>query len=142
MSIVPPPPPPVTPPNQSASTLDWRGGRSLGFDDELDDVRANSAPIVVSVLSFILGSAVLFFGNQGELLYPIIGYFFTPLVPAMCVFWDSVSQRKKSQEVSYFIRNFGFQKALKTIALLAYGVGVFQCFNLARDLASVLARGQ
>lgn len=139
MSTLPPPVPnsrrpanqPPAPPGSSISPSARVGSFS---QDDLE--KASPIPIIISAISIVLSSAIIFFGPDKSLIFGAVGYLLTPFITILATGIDAVSQRKKSSTYPWYVENPRYAKVLRILALVSLVLS-YPHINVLADYFSI-----
>lgn len=136
-----PPPPPTQPSFAGSFSAPPSGSLSFESSSNDDNVSASKLPIIVAA-SAILISAVLLLGLLPETVgTSIVGYLCTPIITTLCGFWDALSQRLKSKESAWYVKNWTYPNILRVLIAVGYLLAIWHSYNLAQEIGSRLANG-
>ncbi len=108
-----------------------------GFDMAKQSSKASFLPLLVASIAILISVAIYFFTRSmaNAFLLHLVAYLLTPLAVALCLGWDSISQRIGKGNDPWFTSNASYSLILRILT----GVSFFAAFPHIVAMATKIA---
>lgn len=100
--------------------------------------KASPIPLATSIAILLASSSLLFFVGRGDVFSGLASYLLAAVGTALCVAWDSVSQRKGMKNPN-FTPNRLQSRALQIFAILGISIAVVHIIRISEAAAEYLS---
>jgi hypothetical protein len=103
--------------------------------------KASVLPVVLAVLSIVISIVIYFLTrtSANAFLLHLLGYVLTPLAVALCMGWDSISQRLGIGESPWYEKNPTYSLVLRILTAISFLPALPHIFAMASDIAEKIA---
>jgi hypothetical protein len=103
--------------------------------------KASFLPLLVAALAISISVAIFFLTrtSANAFLLHLLGYVLTPLAVAMCMGWDSISQRLGIGESPWYEKNPTYSLVLRILTAISFLPALPHIFAMASDIAEKIA---
>lgn len=99
---------------------------------------ASPIPLVTSITILLVAASLLFLVDRGDVLSGLVSYLVAAVGTALCVAWDSVSQRKGMKNPN-FTPNRLQSRTLQIFAILGIAIAVVHIIRISEAAAEYLS---
>ena len=100
--------------------------------------KASPLPLATSITILLAAASLLFFIDRGDVFSGLASYLLAAVGTALCVAWDSVSQRKGMKNPN-FTPNRLQSRALQIFAILGIAIAVVHIIRISEAAAEYLS---
>lgn len=99
--------------------------------------KASILPLLLAVIAIVssVGIYILTRATAHAFALHLIGYLLTPLAVALCLGWDSISQRVKRGNDPWFSANSTYPLILRVLTVASFLISMPHIVALATDIA-------
>jgi hypothetical protein len=103
--------------------------------------KASFLPLLFGIIAIALSLGIYFMTRTvaHAFLLHLIGYLLTPLAVALCLGWDSISQRVKRGNDPWFTANSKYPLILRVLTVISFFVAFPHIIAMATDIAEKFA---
>jgi hypothetical protein len=104
--------------------------------------KASILPLLMAALAIALSIGIYFFtrATAHAFVLHLVAYVLTPLVVALCLGWDSISQRVGRGNDPWFSTNATYPLVLRILTGVSFLVAIPHIVAMATDLAEIIHR--
>ncbi len=102
---------------------------------------ASFLPLILAALAIVASISIYILtrATAHAFVLHLVGYLLTPLAVAICLGWDSISQRVRRGNDPWFSANSTYSLILRVLTILSFFVSFPHIFAMATDIAEKLS---